>query len=91
MSNIFDLFGFSFEKPKEVRPVLTVDLASDIPAEAFIRALQSAGLTIKEQDKRGRLMICKAEPRRPAIDYAREPEGLVWGKKPRRKREIRGN
>lgn len=89
MSTLFDLFGFGFREPKAAKPVLTVDLMSDIPAEAFIRALKDAGLTIKEQEGRGRLVICKAEPKR-------RDEGpfVVWGgddEKPKRRRKSRGN
>lgn len=60
--DLFSLFGFAFAKPKEVRPALTVDLASDIPAQQFIRALKDCGLTIVEQENTRRLLICKAKP-----------------------------
>lgn len=58
--DLLDYFSFVFTGPKEAKPVLTVDLASDIPARAFIKALADIGLTIKERN--GRLLICKAVP-----------------------------
>lgn len=80
--SLFDLFGFGFPREKEAKPVLTVDLMSDIPAQQLIRALKDCGLTIVERD--GRLLICKA-PQQVMV---------VWGdeKKPtRRKRKREGN
>lgn len=84
--DLFSLFGFAFAKPKEVKPVLTVDLASDIPAQAFIRALADAGLTIVEQqDRGGRLMICKAQPRPDrTYEISFEPGGKKLRRKPTR-------
>jgi hypothetical protein len=81
--DLFSLFGFAFAQPKEVRPALTVDLASDIPAQQFIRALKECGLTIAEQEGTQRLLICKAPPK--------EPAGLVWGGPKKSRRSKRGN
>lgn len=60
MSDLSQFFTWAFAGPKEVKPVLTVDLASDIPTEKFIRALKDAGLTIAEQPGTKRLIIRQA-------------------------------
>jgi hypothetical protein len=89
MSDLYRMFGFAFDTPKVAKPVLTVGLMSDIPAQAFIRALKECGLTIRELDKTGQLVICKDEPRE-------QPGGnpfLLYGgeKQKHRKAKSRGN
>jgi hypothetical protein len=91
MSDLFSMFGFAFDQPKVAKPVLTVDLMSDIPAQALIRALQECGLTIKEQEKTGRLLICKAEPKAHRMGSFLTYVGEGDEKQKRRKSKGRGN